>query len=200
ERREQAALAIASEEGKKPFDLTRGPLLRVLLVRLKPDRHLLILVMHHIITDGWSIAILFKELTKCYEAFAQGLSPELAELPVQYPEYAQWQSEYLSGGVLADEVRFWKEKLAGAPTILDLPTDHRRPNSHSWPGAVENVAFDRNILGRLKAFAQEESGTLFMVSMAAFQACLWRYTMQNSILVGTPTAARGQVEIENLIG
>jgi amino acid adenylation domain-containing protein len=200
ERREQAALAIASEEGKKPFDLTRGPLLRVLLVRLKPDRHLLILVMHHIITDGWSIAILFKELTKCYEAFAQGLSPELAELPVQYPEYAQWQREYLSGGVLADEVRFWKEKLAGAPTILDLPTDYRRPTTHSWPGAVENVAFDRNTLGRLKAFAQEESGTLFMVSMAAFQAWLWRYTMQNSILVGTPTAARGQVEIENLIG
>jgi len=156
--------------------------------------------MHHIITDGWSIAILFKELTKCYEAFAQGQAPELSELPVQYAEYAQWQREYLSGDVLADEVRYWKEKLAGAPTILDLPTDHRRPSAHSWHGAAEYLAFDRTTLAKLRALTQQEGGTLFMVCMAAFQAWLWRYTMQNSILVGTPTAARSQFEIENLIG
>jgi amino acid adenylation domain-containing protein len=198
--REEAALSIASEEGKKPFDLTEGPLLRTLLVRLRPDQHLLILVMHHIITDGWSISILFKELTKCYEAFATGRTPELPALPVQYSEYAQWQREYLSGDVLAEEVRFWKEKLAGAPTILDLPADRRRPSSHSWHGAAEYLVFDRSTLGKLKALAQEEGGTPFMVSMAAFQAWLWRYTMQNSLLLGTPTATRSQVEIENLIG
>ena len=200
DQREQAALAIASEEGKKPFDLTQGPLLRTLLVRLKPDHHLLILVMHHVITDGWSIAILFKELTKCYEAYSKGQDPELPTLPVQYAEYAQWQRGYLSGSVLADEVQYWKEKLAGAPTIIDLPTDHRRPPTHSWHGAIEEVVFERDTLSRLKRFAQKESSTLFMVSMAAFQAWLWRYTLQNSILVGTPTAARSQVEIENLIG
>jgi amino acid adenylation domain-containing protein len=200
EGREKAALAMASEEGKKPFDLTQGPLLRTLLVRLKADHHLLILVMHHIITDGWSIAILFKELTKCYEAFSRGQTPELSALPVQYAEYAQWQREYLSGSVLADEVRFWKEKLAGAPTIIDLPTDHRRPSTHSWRGSTEEIVFDPTTLSRLKALAQKEGSTLFMVSMAAFEAWLWRYTMQNSMLIGTPTAARSQVEIENLIG
>ncbi len=197
---EQAALAIASEEGKKPFDLTQGPLFRTLLVRLKPDQHLLILVMHHIITDGWSIAILFRELTKCYEAFTTGQSPELPGLPVQYAEYAQWQREYLSGGVLSDEVRYWKEKLAGAPTVLDLPTDHRRPSTPSWHGAAEHLVFDRDKFAKLKAFANQEGSTLFMVSMAAFQGWLWRYTMQNSILVGTPTAGRSLIEVENLIG
>jgi amino acid adenylation domain-containing protein len=198
--REQAALRIASEEGRKSFDLTQGPLLRTVLVRLGPDQHLLILVMHHIITDGWSIAILFSELTKCYEAFIKGQTPELPPLPVQYSEYSQWQREYLSGDILDAEVRYWKQKLAGAPTILELPADHRRPSSHSWNGSTEELIFDRHTLDRLKALAQEEGSTLFMVCMAAFQAWLWRYTMQSSILVGTPIASRSQVEIENLIG
>jgi amino acid adenylation domain-containing protein len=198
--REQAALGIASEEGKKPFDLTEGPLFRTVLVRLKPDQHVLILLLHHIITDGWSFTILFTELTKCYEAFATGQAPELPGLPVQYAEYAQWQREHLSGDTLAEEVRHWKEKLAGATTILDLPTDRRRPSTHSWHGATERLVFDRNILAKLRSLAQDEGGTLFMVSMAAFQAWLWRYSMQSSVLVGTPTAARSRVEIENLIG
>lgn len=197
---ESAALEIASEEGKRPFDLTQGPLFRTLLVRLKPDQHLLILVLHHIITDGWSISILFRELTKCYEAFATGQTPSLTELAVQYSEYAQWQREYLSGEVLSQEVQYWKEKLAGAQTVLDLPTDRRHPATQSWRGATEELVFDRETLNKLKAFAQAEGATLFMVSMAVFQAWLWRYTQQKSILVGTPTAARGQVEVENLIG
>jgi amino acid adenylation domain-containing protein len=200
EQRQSAALQIASAEGKKPFDLTQGPLLRIVLVRLNPDQHLLILVLHHIITDGWSISILFRELTKCYEAFAARRSPDLPELAVQYSEYAQWQHEYLSGDVLSEEVRYWKEKLAGAQTILDLPADRRRPTSHSWSGATEELVFDRSSLTTLKALAQSQGATLFMVCMAAFQAWLWRYTQQRSILVGTPTAARSQVEIENLIG
>jgi amino acid adenylation domain-containing protein len=200
ERREAAALQIASEEGKKPFDLTKGPLFRILLVRLKPDQHLLILVQHHIITDGWSISILFRELTKCYEAFATGRNPDLPELGVQYGEYAQWQTEHLSADLLAEEVRYWKEKLAGAQAILDFPTDRRRPSTHSWRGATEELIFPRSTLASIKALAQNQGTTLFMVSMAAFQAWLWRYTQQKSILVGTPAAGRGQVEIENLIG
>jgi len=198
--REREALRIASEEGKKPFDLTRGPLLRTTLLQLSRDQYILVLVMHHIITDGWSISILFRELTHCYEAFASGREPQLPELPIQYVEYAQWQREYITGELLAKQVKYWKDKLAGAQTILDLPTDRPRPATHSWHGATEELIFDSQILAGLKEFAQTEGATLFMVSMAAFQALLWRYTSQDSILVGTPTAARSQIEIENLVG
>ena len=136
----------------------------------------------------------------CYEAFASGREPQLPELPIQYVEYAQWQREYITGEVLAKQVKYWKNKLAGAQTILDLPTDRPRPTTHSWHGATEELIFDSQVLAALKEFAQSEGATLFMVSMAAFQALLWRYTSQDSILVGTPTAARSQIEIENLVG
>src|SRR6202140_713088 len=200
--RKAIALRIASEEGKKPFDLTRGPLFRTVLLKLDPDQYILVLAMHHIITDGWSISILFRELAHCYEAFTKGKGnePDLRELPVQYSEYAQWQREYIAGEVLDQQVSYWKHKLAGAPTILDLPTDHARPTTHNWQGATEELIFESPVLAVLREFAQAEGSTLFMVSLAAFQALLWRYTNQSSILVGTPTAARSQIEIENLIG
>ena len=156
--------------------------------------------MHHIITDGWSISILFRELARSYEALVKGQEPRLPELPLQYAEFAEWQREYISGEVLAEQVHYWKNKLQGAQTILDLIPDHPRPSVHSWHGATEELIFDAHILAQLKKFAQDEGATLFMVSMAAFQALLWRYTGQESILVGTPTAGRSQVEIENLIG
>src|ERR1700716_3641921 len=198
--REREALRIASEEGKKPFDLTRGPLLRTALLQLSRDQYILVLAMHHVITDGWSISILFRELAHCYEAYTSGREPDLPELPVHYAEYAQWQREYITGDVLSKQVKYWKEKLAGAPTILDLPTDHPRPKGHNWQGATEELVFDNQVLTALKEFAHTEGATLFMVSMAAFQALLWRYTSQDSILIGTPTAARSQIEIENLVG
>jgi amino acid adenylation domain-containing protein len=198
--REREALRIASEEGKRPFDLTRGPLLRTVLLQVSRDQYILVLAMHHIITDGWSISILFRELAHCYEAYANGREPELPELPIQYVEYAQWQREYITGEVLARQVQYWKNKLAGAQTILDLPTDRPRPTTHSWHGATEELIFEGQVRAALKEFAQSEGATLFMVSMAAFQALLWRYTSQDSILVGTPTAARSQIEIENLVG
>lgn len=198
--REPEALRIASDEGKKPFDLTRGPLFRAVLLHLAPDQYLLVLVMHHIITDGWSIAVLFREITRCYEAIANGQDAKLPELPLQYAEYAQWQREYMTGEVLAKQVGYWKSKLAGAQTILDLPADHPRPTTHSWHGATEELILDSNLLTELKAFAQHEGGTLFMVALAAFQALLRRYTMQDSILVGTPIAGRNELEIENVIG
>jgi non-ribosomal peptide synthetase component F len=198
--REREALRIASEEGKRPFDLTRGPLLRTVLLQVSRDQYILVLAMHHIITDGWSISILFRELAHCYEAYASGREPELPELPIQYAEYAQWQREYIAGEVLAKQVQYWKNKLAGAQTILDLPTDRPRPTTHSWHGATEELIFESQVRAALKEFAQSEGATLFMASMAAFQALLWRYTSQDSILVGTPTAARSQIEIENLVG
>src|ERR1700687_4485410 len=130
--REREALRIASEEGKKPFDLTRGPLLRTALLQLSRDQYLLVLAMHHIITDGWSISILFRELAHCYEAYTSGREPQLPELPIQYVEYAQWQREYIAVELLAKQVEYWKNKLAGAQTILDLATDRPRPPTHSW--------------------------------------------------------------------
>ena len=198
--RESEALRIASEEGKKPFDLSEGPLLRPVLVRLDQETHFLVLVIHHIVTDGWSIALLFREVTKIYAALTKNEPPELPELTLQYAEYAQWQREYMSGDLLTQEIKHWKRKLAGAQTLLDLPTDHPRPSSYSWHGATEEISLNGTILAKLKALAQAESSTLFMLTMAAFQALLWRYTNQESILIGTPIAGRTEIEIENMIG
>lgn len=198
--RESKALHIASDEGKRPFDLCKGPLLRATLVRLGPEAWILILVMHHIVTDGWSISRLFRDVTKSYAAFLEKKNPELPELPIQYSDYAQWQREYMSGEVLRKQIEHWKNTLAGAQTLLQLPTDHARPTSQTWHGASKEITLDSATLARLKSMAQKESATLFMVSMAAFQALLWRYTHQESILVGTPVAARNHVEVENMIG
>jgi amino acid adenylation domain-containing protein len=198
--REAEALRIASEEGKKPFDLSEAPLLRPTLVRLDPEKHFLVLVIHHIVTDGWSIALLFREVTMIYAALTKNETPVLPELTLQYAEYAQWQREYMSGDLLKGEIEHWKRKLGGAQTLLDLPTDHPRPNSYSWHGATEEISLDSSILAKLKALAQAESSTLFMLTMAAFQALLWRYTNQESILIGTPIAGRSEIEIENMIG
>ncbi len=200
EERESEALRLASEEGKKPFDLHEGPLLRTLLVRLGPETWILVLVMHHIITDGWSISCLFRDVTKCYAAFLENKDPELPELPVEYTEYAQWQREYMSGEVLSQDVEHWKNTLAGAQTLLELATDHPRPAIQTWHGATKGISLDGATLAQLKSMAQNEKSTLFMVSMAAFQALLWRYTHQESILIGTPVAGRNHVEVEDMVG
>ncbi|PYX57458.1 MAG: non-ribosomal peptide synthetase, partial [Acidobacteria bacterium] len=200
EERESQALRLASEEGKKPFDLHEGPLLRTLLVRLGPETWILVLVMHHIITDGWSISCLFRDVTKCYAAFLENKDPELPELPVEYTEYAQWQREYMSGEVLSQDVEHWKNTLAGAQTLLELATDHPRPAIQTWHGATKGISLDGATLAQLKSMAQNEKSTLFMVSMAAFQALLWRYTHQESILIGTPVAGRNHVEVEDMVG
>ncbi len=201
--RESEALRIASEESKRLFDLSEGPLFRVVVFHLGPETSILLLVMHHIITDGWSVSRLLREVTRCYAAFVENKDPELPELPIQYTEYAQWQREYMSGEVLRKEVEHWKNTLAGAQTLLELPTDHPRPTTHtwhSWHGANKDVILDGATLAKLKSIAQSERSSLFMVSMAAFQALLWRYTHQESILVGTPIGARNDVEVENMIG
>src|SRR5579864_6622237 len=203
EKRESEALRIANEESKKPFDLRQGPLLRTLVFRLGPGSCILLIVMHHIITDGWSVARLLSDVTKFYAGFVENKDPELAELPIQYTDYAQWQREYMSGEVLTKEVEHWKKTLAGAQTLLELATDHPRPTTHSWHsghGAGKEISLDVATLARLKALAQSEKASLFMVAMAAFKALLWRYTHQESILVGTPVAGRNEVEVEDMIG
>jgi len=197
---ETEALRIVSEEGRKPFDLSEGPLLRSLVIRLGPESHIVVLVMHHIITDGWSISILFREVTSCYAEFARGKEPDLPDLPIQYAEYAQWQHEWMKGEALTRQTEHWKNKLAGAQSLIDLPLDHPRPTIAGWHGATEEISLDGVFLAKLKALAQAEGATSFMVAMAAFQALLWRYTNQESILVGTPVAARSEVEFENMVG
>jgi len=167
--REAEALRIASEEGKKPFDLSEGPLLRALLLQMGPNSFMLLLVMHHIITDGWSISILFREVTSSYAAFIGNQVPQLPDIPLQYTDYAHWQRDYLSGEVLTREVEHWKDKLSGAQTLLDLPADRPRPATHSCNGATEEITFESAVLRKLKALAQSESSTLFMAAIAAFQ-------------------------------
>ena len=198
--RESKALRLAIQEGKKPFDLCEGPLLRASLIRLGPETWMLVLVMHHIVTDGWSISRLFRDVTSYYAAFLENTEPALPELPIQYTEYAQWQREYMSGELLRKEIEYWKNTLAGAQTLLNLTTDHPRPAIQTWNGACQQITLDAATLAKLKSLAQKESCTLFMVSMALFQALLWRYTHQESILVGTPIAARNHVEIEEMVG
>jgi amino acid adenylation domain-containing protein len=198
--REVEALHVIANEGRKPFDLSHGPLLRCLLVRLSAEQHIFLLVLHHIITDGWSISILFRELTSCYAAFIRGEQPALPSLSVDYAEFAEWQHEQLSGERLQREIEHWKNKLAGAQPVLDLPIDYARPAMAGWHGATDEITLDSTVLARLKALANSESATLFMVALAAFQALLWRYTAQESVLVGTPVAARNEIELENLVG
>ena len=198
--RESEAVKVIAEEAKKPFDLSQGPLLRCLLVRLKPEHHIFLMVLHHIIVDGWSISILFRELTSCYASFLKGERPVLPPIPLQYAEYAQWQRESMTGEVLGRQLEYWKSKLADCPLVLDLPTDHPRPAIASWHGATEEIVVDSDTLATLKAIAQGENCTLFMVVMAVFQALLWRYTNQESVVVGTPVAARNEIEFEGLVG
>jgi len=198
--REAEALRVISEEGKRPFDLRNGALLRCLLVRLGPERYIFLLVFHHIIIDGWSISILFRELTSCYASLLRGQPICLPELPVQYAEYAQWQRASMSAEILDRQLAYWKSKLAGCPFLLDLPTDHPRPSIASWHGATEEIALTSDALAGLKAIAESENCTLFMVAMAAFQTLLWRYTGRESIVVGTPVAARNEIELEDVIG
>ena len=198
--REAEGLRIISEEGKKPFDLSHGPLLRCLLVQLDRERYIFLLVLHHIIVDGWSISILFRELTGCYASLLKSQPVSLPELPIQYPEFAQWQRESMSGDILEGQLEYWKRKLASCPFVLDLPIDYARPAVASWHGATEEITLNRDVLAKLKAIAKSENCTLFMVAMAAFQSLLWRYTSQESIVVGTPVAARNEIEFESMVG
>jgi Condensation domain len=198
--RELAALRVAGEETGKPFDLSRGPLLRVRLFRLGPEEHILLFVIHHIIADGWSMNLLFHEMAELYAGFATGSQPSLAKLNFQYADYARWQRNVVTSDFLAGEIEYWKNKLDGAETVLRLPTDYPRPAAHSGRGRSIHFNLSQETNKSLKALAQSENATLFMVLLAVFQILLARYTSQSKILIGTPTAGRTDVELENLIG
>ena len=182
------------------FDLARPPLLAVALVRLGPDRHLLALAMHHIVSDGWSISVLLGELAALYRALAAGQPPALPELPVQYADYASWQRRRLAGPELAAQVAVWRERLAPPLPVLDLPTDWPRPPLRSYRGASEHAILAPPLTAALQALCRGESATLFMGLLAAFAALLARHTGQQDLLIGSPVAGRDRRELEGLIG
>ena len=188
------------EEAARGFDLARGPLFRAQLYRLDADTHVLQLTLHHIISDGWSTQVLLRELGGLYEAFCAGRPSPLAELPIQYADFAAWQREWLQGEVLETQLGYWEEQLKGAPALLELPTKGPRPALQSHRGATETAVFPRSLLTRLKALSRAEGASLFMTLLAAYQTLLGRYSGQEDILVGSPIAGRNRREVEGLIG
>jgi amino acid adenylation domain-containing protein len=191
---------FATEEATRVFDLSRGPLIRIKLLRLRPQMHVLLLTVHHIVADGWSLGILFRELSVLYQGACQGKPSPLPPLSVQYPDFAEWQRQWLTGERLAAEVRYWRERLAEAPAILALPTDRPRPEVQSYAGASHLFQCSRGVTERLVQLSRRSGSTLFMVLLAAFKVLLFRYTGQMDIVIGTPIANRNRTELEDLIG
>ena len=191
---------LATEEAQRPFDLAAGPLFRVTLIDLKPDDHVVLFTLHHIISDGWSMGVLIKEVAELYQAYAEGEQSPLAELPIQYADFAHWQKNWLTGEVLEKQLAYWKEKLAGSPPVIELPTDRPRPAVQSFKGSMISKSFSGELLKSLKDFCQKENVTLFMTLLAAFKTLLYRYSGQSDINVGTPHANRNRTETEGLIG
>jgi amino acid adenylation domain-containing protein len=198
--REAEALRLANEDVLRPFDLARGPLMRVLVLRLGAEEHILLCTAHHIVSDIWSRGVLIREVSQLYAAFSRGESVTLPELPIQYADYAHWEREMLQGGVLETEIAYWKKQLDGAPPVLRLPVDRKRPPVPSLRGSKEGVVLPPALLEGLRTLSRREGTTMFMTLLTAFNALLLRYTGQEDLLVGTPVSNRDRLEIEGLIG
>ena len=185
---------------QSPFDLAQGPLWRATLIRLKATEHILLLTMHHIISDGWSHGVMFREMGALYAAILNGQPPVLSELPIQFVDFALWQREWLQGHILEQQLGYWKEQLADVSSILDLPTDYPRPTTITHQGAHHYIAFPAPVVEGIKSLSQETGCSLFMTLLAAFKTLLYRYTRQADMLVGSPISNRNRSEIEGLIG
>ena len=197
--REAEVGELSNEEAQRPFDLAHGPLVRATLLRLNDEDHVLLLTIHHIVSDGWSMGVLFRELSVLYEAFSNGNPSPLEELPVQYADFAQWQRNWLQGEVLEIQLGYWKTHLDNNPT-LQLLTDRPRPAVQSYRGATQSIALSRELIEALKTLSRQQGVTLFMTLLGAFQSLLYRYTGQDDVVVGSPIAGRNRTEIEGLIG
>jgi amino acid adenylation domain-containing protein len=189
-----------ADESMRPYDLSAGPLFRARLLRLADEEHVLLVCMHHVATDGWSTGILFRELSALYAAFREGCESPLPEPAVQYADFAAWQRDQLRGEVLDRQVAWWRERLAGAPALLELPTDRPRPAVATYRGAQEPVELPAELLRRLSALGQREGATLYMVLLAAFQVLLGKHAGTEDVVVGSPVAGRTRREVEGLIG
>ncbi len=191
---------VSREESQRPFDLTRGPLLRTCLVRVEGEAAVLLLTIHHIVSDGWSMDLISRELRVLYDAFAAGEPSPLPELPIQYADFALWQREWLQGDVLERQLRYWRERLATAPRVLELPADRPRPPVQTFAGAYQMADIPRHLVEGLRHIAREQGATLFMALASLFSVLLSRYSGQDDIVIGTPIANRHRAEVQDLIG
>ena len=198
--REAEVQKIVAEEARQPFDLAIGPLWRRRLLRLGEQEHVLLLTIHHIVSDGWSMGVLIKEIGLLYEVFSAGKPSPLPELPIQYADFAVWQREWLQGDVLQEQLEYWKEKLDGSPAALEFPTDRPRPPVMSFRGAALSYQYSAELTKALNNLSSREGVTLYLVLLAAFKVLLHRYTGQADISVGTPIANRNMIETEPLVG
>src|SRR6185312_16882433 len=197
--RESEAGRWIEADADRPFDLARGPVLRLALLRLAEREHLLLLSVHHIAFDGWSQGVLLAELAALYDAGAAGEPSPLPELPIQYADFAAWQRRQAAGGALSGQLDYWRRRLADAPTVLELPADHPRPARQSFRGG-DRAAAVPVAAGVLQALARGRDATPFILALAAFAALLQRYTGRDDLLVGSPIANRNRGETEGLIG
>ena len=200
DQRDGAFQHIVSAQARVPFNLKSDPPSRASLLRLGAEEHVLLLVFHHIVSDGWSTRMLTGEIAALYEAFAEGKPSPLPELPIQYADYASWQRERLRGKALESHLAYWKKHLEGSPPVLELPTDHARPRLQSFSGARRSVILPNALVKCLTAISHRHQATLFMSILAAFNTLLHRHTGQEDIIVGTPVAGRTRPETQNLIG
>ncbi len=198
--REEHVRRLEATESARPFDLTRDATLRAILVRCSADEHYLLLLSHHISSDGWSTGVLLREITEIYGAFSAGAASPLPDLPIQYTDYTAWQNTWLASGVLEEQLAYWKTHLLGAPPVLALPTDRPRPARQTFRGGRERLDVSRDLTTALRALGRDERATLFMTLLAAFQTLLSRYTSTEDLVVGIPTANRHSPEVEGLLG
>jgi amino acid adenylation domain-containing protein len=198
--REEAVHRAMSEEIQRPFDLEHGPLLRMTLLRMSATEHILLVVVHHIIWDGWAARVFFQELGELYGAYRAGRPPRLPQLPIQYADFAVWQRQRLEGSGLETQIRYWTDRLAGAPALLDLPTDRPRPARQTHRGAWVPFALSRPLSDAVTTLSRRHGATTFMTLLAALQAVLSRYSGQDDVVVGAPIASRTRSELEGLIG
>ncbi|WP_420130679.1 amino acid adenylation domain-containing protein [Longimicrobium sp.] len=191
---------LMRDAAEQPFDLRRGLMLRALLIHVADTEHALVLNLHHVAGDGWSIDLLFRELSALYGAFRAGEPSPLPEPPLQYADYAEWQRAWMAGGALDEQLAYWRERLAGAPAVLELPTDRPRPAVQSHRGASHAFEVPPALAARLRALARETDSTLFMVLLAAFDLLIHRLSGRDDVVVGSPIAGRMRGEVEGLIG
>ncbi|NJN99434.1 MAG: non-ribosomal peptide synthetase, partial [Anaerolineales bacterium] len=198
--RERSVTQLSGDEARQSFNLTDGPLLRVTLFWLDQHEHILLLNMHHVISDAWSLGVLGQELVTLYRGFVSGSSPQLPELSVQYADFAAWQRSWLAGLELERQLGYWREQLAGAPAVLDLPIDRLRLAVQSSRGAFRSLGLSPELSAAVLTLARREGVTLFMVLLGSFAALLSRFFGSGGVVVGSPIANRNRTEIEGLIG
>lgn len=198
--RELEASRLVAEEARRPFDLIQGPLFRVTIIDLSMERHILLVNLHHIIADGWSMGIVLRELNTLYMAAVTGQQHKLAPLSLQYADFAIWQRKWLTGDVLALQLSWWRARLQGAPPVINLPVDRPRPATQLFRGATYRFAIPSSLAESICSLANLEQVTVFMVLLASFSVLLYRYSGQSDLVIGTPIANRVRPELENLVG